>query len=326
MNASGLTPLSGEGPLLRAADLFLLGLDVERGVSRNTLESYGRDLRDYLGFLIERDLREPGQVERRHLQEFLHLREGEGLGARSRARLLSTLRGFHRHCCEAGLSGTDPSDRMPGPKLPRSLPRVLKVEEVERLLGTPDVKTPLGLRDRALLELMYACGLRASETCGLPVESIVLQERLVRVRGKGDRERIVPVGEPAVAAVRRYLSEARPRLVKEKRPRELFVNGRGTSLSRVGLWKILRRHASRCGLDARVTPHTLRHSFATHLLVGGADLRVVQEMLGHADIRTTEIYTHLDRDYLRQEHLLHHPRARRREGSGRSDSFPRGAG
>jgi integrase/recombinase XerD len=312
----GLTAMSGEGPLLRAADLFLLGLDVERGASSHTLESYGRDLREYLGFLFAEKLTEPGQVDRRHLQKFLFERERQGLGARSRARLLSTLRGFHRHCCEAGLCASDPTEQLRGPRLPRSLPRVLRIEEIDALLSVPDPTTPLGQRDRALLELMYASGLRASETCGLAVEQALVGERLVRVRGKGDKERLVPMGEPAAHAITTYLAGARGRLVRHRSPRTLFVNARGGPLSRVGLWKILRGHAARCGLEGKVSPHTLRHTFATHLLLGGADLRVVQEMLGHADIRTTEIYTHLDRDHLRQEHLLHHPR------SGRGPSRP----
>ncbi len=295
--------------LLRAADSFLLTLDVERGAASNTLESYGRDLREYLDFLEDTGVTKLAEVEPAHVLQFLHAREAQGLMARSRARLLSTLRGLHRHGCEAGWSSVDPTARIQGPKLPANLPRVLSQAEATRLLRAPLPSTALGVRDRALLEIMYACGLRASEVCGLTLLALDVREALVRVRGKGDKERIVPVGETAVTAVEDYCAGARSELVKGRGTVELFVNVRGTALSRVGLWKILKKHALAAGLSGKVTPHTLRHSFATHLLQGGADLRAVQEMLGHADIRTTEIYTHLDRDYLKEEHRRYHPRA-----------------
>ncbi len=297
--------------LSRAVDAFLLGLDVERGISANTLESYGRDLRDYLRHLARCGVRAPAEIGRAQVLDFLTRREREGLGAKSRARLLSTLRGFHRHCCEAGLSPVDPTDDLAGPRLPRTLPRSLSIEEVGRLLETPDPGTPLGLRDRAMLELLYGCGLRASELCGLTRDALDLEGAQLRVRGKGDKDRLVPMGEPARAALRRYLEEARATWPRAALSDRIFLNARGGPLSRVGLWKILRGHAAAAGLNERVTPHVLRHSFATHMLMGGADLRAVQELLGHADIRTTQIYTHLDRDFLREQHLLHHPRARR---------------
>ncbi len=303
-------PAKGE-ELLRAVDSFLLGLDVERGVSPHTLEGYGRDLRDYLSYLGDRGVRRPAEVRRSHLLEFLTRREGEGLGARSRARLLSSLRGFHRHCCEAGFCPHDPTDDLPGPRLPRNLPHGLSVEEVERLLSVPDLSTPLGVRDAAMLELLYGCGLRASELCGLTRDRVDLRQSRVRVRGKGDKDRIVPMGEPAQWALERYLQGARASWPRGRLSDRIFLNARGGALSRVGLWKILKKHAAAAGLSDRVTPHVLRHSFATHLLMGGADLRAVQELLGHADIRTTQVYTHLHRDYLREQHLLHHPRAHR---------------
>ena len=303
---------SGGEAFQRGADGFLLALDVERGASRNTLDAYGRDLRDYLEHLSERGLTHPNEVERHHVRGFLHRRERDGLGARSRARLLSTIRGFHRHCCESGLTPTDPTAELPGPRPPRKLPQVLTPTEVERLLEAPAAKREeLLQRDRAMLELLYGSGLRASELCTLAVRSLDLENRTLRVVGKGDKERVVPVGEFAADAVERYREDGREILLRGRALEQLFLNARGASLSRVGLWKVLRRHAAACGLEGRVGPHTLRHSFATHLLHGGADLRAVQEMLGHSDIRTTEIYTHLDRDYLRQEHLLHHPRAHR---------------
>lgn len=306
-------PQGGDDSLLfRATDAFLLGLDVERGASQNTLEAYSRDLRDYLEHLASSGVRSPQEVSREHVLEFLTQRERAGLSARSRARLLSTLRGYHRHCCEAGLCILDPTENLTGPRLPRSLPRSLRIEEVERLLEVPDLSTTLGQRDRALLELLYACGLRASEICNLILSGVDLGERQIRVRGKGDKDRLVPLGEPAADALRQYMEGGRTQILRTGSPDRVFLNARGGALSRVGLWKILKRHAAVVGLANRVTPHVLRHSFATHLLMGGADLRAVQELLGHADIRTTQIYTHLDRDYIREQHLLHHPRARRR--------------
>lgn len=304
----------GEGPevglsLQRAADGFLLGLDVERGASRNTLESYARDLRDYLDFLTRRGIRELGAVEPFHIRAFLHEREQAGHGPRSRARALSSLRGLHRHACESGLCREDASARFHGPRLPRSLPRALRPAEVERLLASVDPDHRLASRDRALLETLYACGLRASEICSLALTAFDERESILRVRGKGDKERWVPVGQAAVDALEVYRDGLRRELASRTAATGLFLNARGGNLSRVGLWKILKGVARRAGLADRVTPHVLRHSFATHLLQGGADLRVVQELLGHADVQTTQIYTHLDRDHLREQHRRFHPRA-----------------
>lgn len=310
-----LVQSSGEGPsnFLLAGDAFLLALDVEQGASINTLESYGRDLREYLLFLEREGFREPNEVGRETVLSYLSLRERNGLSARSRTRLLSTLRGYHRYLNESGLSLSDPTENLSGPKLPRKLPHTLRVEEVLRLLEVPDPSTPLGLRDRAILETLYACGLRASELCELPRRALDLEQALVRVVGKGKKERQVPLGAPARAALAKYLREGRPRLAKKEQTERVFLNARGGALSRVGLWKILKKHARDAGLGDRLSPHVLRHSFATHLLIGGADLRVVQELLGHSSVATTQIYTHLDRDYVREQHLLHHPRARRSE-------------
>jgi len=304
---------SGEGPssFLLAGDAFLLALDVEQGAASNTLESYGRDLREYLLFLEREGFQEPNEVGRETVLSYLSLRERNGLSARSRTRLLSTLRGYHRYLNESGLSASDPTENLSGPKLPRKLPHTLRVEEVLRLLEVPDPSTPLGLRDRAILEILYACGLRASELCELPRRALDLEQALVRVVGKGKKERQVPLGVPARTALTKYLREGRPRLAKQEQTERVFLNARGGALSRVGLWKILKKHAQHAGLGDRLTPHVLRHSFATHLLIGGADLRVVQELLGHSSVTTTQIYTHLDRDYVREQHLLHHPRARR---------------
>lgn len=300
--------LPGQGQLLRGADAFLLGLDIERGASPRTLDSYARDLRGYLEYLEREGVEDPGAIRREHVRGHLSRREAEGLAAPSRARLLSCLRGFHRQLCAMGLAGEDPTDGMRGPRRARPLPHSLSRAEVERLLSTPDPGTPLGQRDRAMLELLYGCGLRASEACQLPLAALDRAEALLRVRGKGDRERQLPVGGHALDAVEGWLATGRPALLKGKVLEELFCNARGGALSRVGLWKMLRKHALAAGLSGQASPHVLRHSYATHLLTGGADLRAVQELLGHADIRTTQIYTHLDRDYLFDQHRRFHPR------------------
>ncbi len=323
MSSAHLADVAGDSPLHRATDAFLLGLDVERGAATNTLEAYGRDLRQYLSWLLAAGVTDPAAVTREHVRSFLLQRAQEGLSARSRARLLSTLRGLHRYCCEVGAAVADPCEGLRAPRLPRTLPHALDPAAVERLLQAPDARRPLGVRDRALLELAYACGLRASELCGLPLAALDPSQRLLRVRGKGSKERLVPVGEPALAAVALYLDSVRPRLARGRACDRIFLNVRGGPLSRVGLWKLLCKHAAACGLRGRVTPHTLRHSFATHLVLGGADLRAVQELLGHADIRTTEIYTHLDREFLREQHRRFHPRAGSGSGAGTS---PRAAG
>lgn len=301
---------SGADELLRVADGFLLAIDVERGASGRTLEAYGSDLRRYLDFLEQQGRANVGSIHRRDVLDFLESCEAEGLGARSRARVLSAVRGFHRWACEAGIAGDDPTDDLRGPRLPRSLPRALGPTDVQRLLGAVDPAHRLHDRDVAILELMYSCGLRASETCGLPVEAIDFGEAWIRVRGKGDKERIVPVGRPALRAVAAWRDGLRRELLGTRDQAALFLNARGGALSRMGLWKILRRISERCGLADRVSPHVLRHCFATHLLQGGADLRAVQELLGHADVRTTQIYTKLDRQQLVRLHQKCHPRAR----------------
>jgi integrase/recombinase XerD len=295
--------------LQRAADGFLLGLDIERGASQHTLDNYARDLRDYLEYLARTGVESPADVHSSHLRAFLQQRDREGLAARSRGRTLSTLKGLHRYACEAGLATDDPARELRGPKLPRPLPHVLSVAEVERLLGAVDDTHPLAQRDRALLELLYACGLRASELCALELSSLDRDEATIRVVGKGDKQRWVPVGAVALDATLSYLGGLRLRQSSKTSAGEIFLNRRGRGLSRVGLWKILKRVAAGAGLEERVTPHVLRHSFATHLLQGGADLRVVQELLGHADVQTTQIYTHLDRQYLIEQHRRCHPRA-----------------
>jgi integrase/recombinase XerD len=236
-------------------------------------------------------------------------RQTWGSAATTRARRLSTLRGFHRFLALDGLSRDSPVEGMRSPRRAQKLPQVLSILEMERLLQNPDGQSALGQRDRAALELTYACGLRVSEMCALPLEALDRPARLLRVLGKGARERLVPVGRAALDAVQHYENDGRLRLVRGRQVGTLIVNARGGSLSRMGFWKILRRHAIECGIDKPLSPHTLRHTFATHLLQGGADLRVVQELLGHADISTTQIYTRVDHQYLDEVYRTFHPRA-----------------
>lgn len=299
------------GGLLRVFDSWKTGLAIERDASAHTLDAYDRDVQRYLEHLAERGVARLADAKVADVVSWLECLDALGLAARSRARALSAVRGLHRWACETGDAKTDPTREVGGPRLPRGLPRALSAGDVERLLDAVDPTHALAERDRALFELMYSCGLRASEVLALRVESLDVGESLLRVVGKGDKERIVPVGGPALEAVLSYRDGLRPRLVAGKIEAALFVNARGGALSRMGLWKILRRTALRAGLADRVTPHVLRHCFATHLLQGGADLRAVQELLGHADIRTTQIYTHLEREQLVQLHRAHHPRSSR---------------
>jgi integrase/recombinase XerD len=296
-------------PTLTAArERYLVHLLVERGLAAKTLAAYGDDLDGYVRFLDQRGVRAAAAVERRHVHDFLAAQAAAGHAASTRARRLSSLRGFHRFVVLEGWAADSPLEALRGPHRVRPLPRVLRVTEIERLLAAPDLSTALGQRDRALFELAYAAGLRASEVCDLPLEGLDRAQALVRVMGKGSKERLVPVGQAAVQAVGRFVGDGRMRLVRGRTVRTLFVNARGTRLSRMGFWKILRRHLRAADIRTPASPHTLRHSFATHLLEGGADLRVVQELLGHADIATTQIYTQVDRQYLLEVYRTCHPR------------------
>jgi integrase/recombinase XerD len=293
--------------LAAARERYLVHLQVERGLAARTLDAYGDDLARYAAFLADRGIQACGAVHRTDAHDFLAAQAGEGLSPATRARRLSALRGFHRFMVLEGWVADSPLETVRGPRRVRPLPRVLRVDEIEALMASPDA-TALGQRDRALLELAYAAGLRASEVCGLPVDRLDRDQRLVRVAGKGAKERWVPVGTAALTAIERYLHDGRRQLVRSRRVAALFVNARGTPLSRMGFWQILRRHVRAAGIRTAASPHTLRHSFATHLLEGGADLRVVQELLGHADIATTQIYTQVDRQYLLEVYRTYHPR------------------
>jgi integrase/recombinase XerD len=301
---SAVRPRALEAP----REAFLDQLRTARRLSPHTLDAYARDLADYLGFARGQGLSDWGGASATLVDGYLVSLLERGLAGATVARRRSALRGFHAFLAGVGVAEEDPFARLPASRSERRLPGALAVEDIERLLAQPAGDGPLALRDRAMLELAYASGLRVSEVCGLERRGLDFESRTVSVTGKGRRERVVPFGRAAERAVREYLDRARPLLAARARHDFLFVNARGGHLSRMGFWKILRGHARSAGITARVHPHALRHSFATHLLAGGADLRVVQELLGHASVTTTAIYTHLDRGYLREVHRTFHPR------------------
>ena len=278
---------------------------VEKGLAGNTILSYRIDLERFInGIAIPAKDAGP-----EHLSKYLDSLYEAGLSPRSIARHVATLRGFYSFLTREGSIQRDPAEFLSTPKLGAPLPKYLNREEVERLLASPPETTPLGLRDRAMLELLYATGLRVSELCGLPLSSVERQMGVLRVTGKGNKQRLVPFGDSAAAALDRYLAESRPLLLQGRANRSLFVTTRARPLSRQGFWKLLTLHGKRAGIFRTLTPHVIRHSFATHLVEGGADLRSVQIMLGHAGISTTQIYTHVARNRLRETIDRHHPRA-----------------
>jgi integrase/recombinase XerD len=292
-----------------AISLFLTHVKVEKGLSANTVVAYQRDMAKFNVFAQKRKRTLEG-VSRDDLVDFLAGMYREKLESRTVARHLVTLRNFFRFAQVQELITTDPSLNLESPKIRRNLPGYLRLEEVERLLAQPDATKALGLRDLAMLEVLYSTGLRVSELIGLRVTDLDSKVGCIRCIGKGDKERIVPAGRKALGIVAKYLQNARPKLLgKGVSSQALFVNRRGKSLSRVGVWKILSGYGRRAGLRVALTPHMLRHSFATHLLERGADLRSVQLMLGHADISTTQIYTHVVEERLKQIYKAHHPRA-----------------
>jgi integrase/recombinase XerD len=284
-------------------------LTLEQGSSPQTLEAYRRDVERLVTYARTKGARSPIDVTSRMLREFVYHLKDVGLAPSSIRRNISAVRTYFRFLLSDGVVVRDPSERLETPKRWRTLPDVLTVDEITRLIASPTFDEPLAFRDRAMLELAYGAGLRVSEWITLGIRDVLLEEKLVRVFGKGSKERLVPIGRSAIGAVATYVRELRPRLERGSGKGILFLNARGEPLSRMGAWKILRRHVEQAGITKAVSPHTLRHSFATHLLEGGADLRAVQEMLGHADISTTQIYTHVDREYLRQVHKQYHPRA-----------------
>ncbi len=295
---------------------FLAYLELERGLSRNTLEAYRSDLQQYGEFLSRHGI-DPLSAQPPQLAAFIsELAEGHDgrrpVAAATLQRKIACLRSFYRHLRREQLIDHDPASELRSPRSRARLPKVLSRDEVSLLLTQPRGDSSAALRDRALLETMYACGLRASEAIALELRDVDLEAGIVRARGKGAKERLVPVGRQAIESIQAYLTRGRPRLVGLRDEPRLFVNLRGNALSRQGLYKIVQRHAGSAGLAERMSPHTLRHSFATHLLAGGCDLRSLQEMLGHADIGTTQIYTHLSADRLRDVYFDAHPRAQLR--------------
>jgi integrase/recombinase XerD len=279
----------------------------ELGLSRNTLAAYRNDLASFERWAVAH-ARSLERVTRVEIYEYLRERLAQGYTARSNARLLSALRHFFRLWLRLGRIDADPTALVESPKLPRSLPKALTEAQVEALIAAPDVETAAGLRDRAMLELMYASGLRVSELVGLTADEVNLRQGVVRVRGKGGKERLVPLGEEAIGWLERYLKQARPALARKRSGAWLFLGARGAPMQRQQFWLIVKRHAALAGIEARISPHGLRHSFATHLLNHGADLRVVQLLLGHSSLSTTQIYTLVAREGLKRLHARHHPR------------------
>ncbi len=287
---------------------FVDFLALEQGLSPRTIEAYERDLARFVEYAASQGIGAPLDITAKLLREFVYHLKDLGLSPSSIRRSVSAIRTYFRFLTADGIVVRDPSERLEIPKRWRTLPDVLTIEEVQRLLAAPTLDDRLVFRDRALLELAYGAGLRVSEWITLGQRDVMLDEGLVRVFGKGSKERLVPIGRSAIGAIAVYTRELRPRLEKGEGKGVLFLNARGRPLTRMGAWKILRQHVERAGITKHVSPHTLRHSFATHLLEGGADLRAVQEMLGHVDIATTQIYTHVDREYLRKVHKSYHPR------------------
>ncbi|WP_455216718.1 site-specific tyrosine recombinase XerD [Kaarinaea lacus] len=289
-------------------DRFQDALWMEQGLSQNTLSAYRRDLAGFGDWLDKNRKTGLLQAQREDLLGYLANRVASGAKPRSTARLLSSLRRFYQYALREAWIEVDPSDRIDAPRLGRSLPKSLTEEEIESLITAPDITTPLGLRDRAMLELLYATGLRVTELVELRMLQVNLRQGVVRVIGKGSKERLVPMGETASDWLEKYLEEGRPDLLGARNSEHLFITRRGAPMSRQAFWYVIKRHARQAGISKPLSPHTLRHSFATHLLNHGADLRVVQMLLGHSDLSTTQIYTHVARERLKGLHAQHHPR------------------
>jgi integrase/recombinase XerD len=292
----------------RFAEMFLDYLSVERGLAANTIQAYRRDLSHYLGFLGAIAKKTVASSDKEDIRRFMLHEKDKGLSVNSIARALAALRMFYRFLSREHLIKTDVSSYIDSPKLWKKIPDVLSLDEVEQLIEAPDLNTAQGVRDRAILELMYATGMRVSEVAGLKTSDVNGEVGFVRCFGKGKKERIVPLGKKAIGAVSRYADKVRPKLLKGKASPELFLNRSGRRISRISLWKLIKGYAKKAAIKKHIRPHILRHSFATHLLERGADLRSVQEMLGHANIATTQIYTHVTKDRLKSVHRAFHPR------------------
>lgn len=299
-----MSDITAQQPVI---DRYLDAVWIEKGLSENTLSSYRRDLQAFANWLSQSggDLL---QVDAALLQRYLAVRFDQGLSPRSTARVLSCLRGFYRYQIRGNRIQGDPTALIQNPRLGRPLPKALSEEDVEALLAAPDVETPLGLRDRTMLEVSYASGLRVSELVGLTLQQVNLRQGVVRIMGKGSKERLVPLGDEALDWLRRYLREGRPQLLNTVQSDVLFPSSRARQMTRQTFWHRLKQMAVQAGIDKPLSPHTLRHAFATHLLNHGADLRVVQLLLGHSDLSTTQIYTHIATSRMQELHAQHHPR------------------
>jgi integrase/recombinase XerD len=293
--------------------VFLSYLRVEKSLATNTILAYGRDLKRFCEFLRKRQKNKMEDVTREDVVDFLSGLYKEKMDSRSVARYLVSLRGLYKFAMMENMVTTDPTENLESPKVRSSLPTYLRVEEINKLLEAPNLSTPIGLRDRAMLEILYSTGLRVSELLNLRITDVDMRVGCVRCIGKGDKERLVPIGRKAIEAIQQYLTHGRPKFARPSAPpshsQVLLLTSIGRRLSRVGIWKIMHDYGVRLGLRGRLTPHKLRHSFATHLLERGADLRSVQLMLGHADISTTQIYTHVVEERLKEIYKAHHPRA-----------------
>lgn len=288
---------------------YLTYLKLEKNLADNTVASYKNDLVSFMNFLEEYGIDDPSKIDSKVIVKFFTSLENIGLTSSSAARYFSSLKGFLNYLLANNYILNNPIEKVTPPKLAKSLPGVLSYPEIEKILSLPNTENTLGIRDKAILEVFYACGLRISELISLKLSDLFLDEEMIRVFGKGSKERIVPIGSSAILWVKNYLIKSRPLLQKKLSSENyLFLNSRGTKLSRMGVWKIVDSYVKESSIEKPVHPHTFRHSFATHLIEGGADLRSVQEMLGHADISTTQIYTHIDREFIKQVHKQFHPR------------------
>jgi len=289
-------------------DAFLNYLSVERGLSKNTIISYRKDLDIYTDFLANHSINALSKIAKDDISGFMLSQKDKGIAANSIARRLAAIRMFHRFLARERIAKSDPSNLIDSPKLWKKIPETLSLNEVDALIAQPDIRSKQGARDRAILETLYATGMRVSEAVNLKKDNVNLDIGFLRCIGKGDKERVIPLGKKAIASINKYLEVSRPHLLKQKESEFLFLNRSGKKISRQSLWKLIKRYAKKAGIKKPMKPHILRHSFATHLLERGADLRSVQEMLGHSNISTTQIYTHINKDRLKTIHRMYHPR------------------
>jgi len=288
---------------------FINYLKIERNLSVNTIDAYRNDLNRYSQFLLENNIKRPDQINIRIIREFINILSNVGLAPSSLSRNFSSIRSFHRFMVGENLTNSDPTELLQSPRIPARLPKILDLHEIESIMDAIDISTNKGIRDRAIIETLYSTGVRVSELITIRMPDVFFHHEVIRVLGKGSKERIVPFGKRARKSLKNYITAVRSLLARSMKSRDiLFLNMRGTPLSRMGVWKIIQQYVRAAGIKKQVSPHVFRHSFATHLLEGGANLRAVQEMLGHSDISSTQIYTHLDREYLIEQHRTFHPR------------------